>query len=51
MVRGVILRMGLSHSKHEEQQMKRTSTLLVAILAAGSPTIAIRVDTVPSPAT
>ena len=34
MVRGVILRMGLSHSKHEEQQMKRTSTLLVAILAA-----------------
>ena len=34
MVIGVILRMGLSHSKHEEQQMKRTSTLLVAILAA-----------------
>jgi uncharacterized membrane protein YebE (DUF533 family) len=26
--------MGLSHSKHEEQQMKRTSTLLVAVLAA-----------------
>ena len=34
MVRGVILRMGLSHSKHEEQQMKHTSTLLVAVLAA-----------------
>ena len=34
MVRGVILRMGLSHSKHEEQQMKPTSTLLVAVLAA-----------------
>jgi uncharacterized membrane protein YebE (DUF533 family) len=26
--------MGLSHSKHEEQQMKSTSTLLVAVLAA-----------------
>jgi uncharacterized membrane protein YebE (DUF533 family) len=26
--------MGLSHCKHEEQQMKRTSTLLVAVLAA-----------------
>jgi uncharacterized membrane protein YebE (DUF533 family) len=26
--------MGLSHSKHEEQRMKRTSTLLVAVLAA-----------------
>ena len=26
--------MGLSHSKHDEQRMKRTSTLLVAVLAA-----------------
>jgi hypothetical protein len=26
--------MGLSHFKHKEQQMKRTSTLLVAVLAA-----------------
>jgi hypothetical protein len=26
--------MGLSHSKHEEQQMKSASTLLVAVLAA-----------------
>jgi hypothetical protein len=26
--------MGLSHFKHEEQHMKRTSTLLVAVLAA-----------------
>jgi uncharacterized membrane protein YebE (DUF533 family) len=26
--------MGLSHSKHEEQQMKYASTLLVAVLAA-----------------